>query len=187
MPKLVPDQAVFEAVLATVVKHGYAGATTKAIAELAGVNEATLFRKYGSKEQMVVKAINYLHKQAGIEELIYYSGDVRADLMRLLRRFFEGAEAHEHVFMAMISEIPRYPELVAAVRGPNQTMMKVGRLLARYQAEGILKPEHPLQAVLSLMGPIIMGRMLELANPELPLPSVDLETHIDNYLTGRGI
>ncbi|MEM7113158.1 MAG: TetR/AcrR family transcriptional regulator [Chloroflexota bacterium] len=185
MPKLVTDQAVFEAVIGAVVKNGYTGATTKIIAEAAEVNEATLFRKYGSKEQLVIKAINYLHKQAGIESLVYYSGDVRADLMRLLQRFFEGADANEHVFMAMISEIPRHPELIGAIQGPNQTMMKVGRLLARYQAEGVLKPEHPLQAVMSLIGPIVMGRMLGIANPNLPLPSVDLEAHIENYLTGR--
>lgn len=185
MPKIVTDQAVFEAVIKAVVKNGYSGATTKAIAELAEVNEATLFRKYGSKDQLVIKAIKHLHKQAGIEALIHYSGDVRADLMRILSRFFEGSQSNEHVFMAMISEIPRHPELIAAVQGPNQTMMKVGRLLARYQAEGVLKPEHPLQAVLSLIGPIVMGRMLGLANPQFPLPSIDLEAHIENYLTGR--
>lgn len=187
MPKLVTDQAVFEAAIEAIVKNGYAGATTRMIAELAEVNEATLFRKYSSKEQLVVKAINHLHKQADIESLIYYSGDVRADLKRILSRFFEGAQANEHMFMALISELPRHPELVAAIQGPNIAMMQLGRLLARYQAEGVLKPEHPLQAVLSLVGPIVMGRLIGRANPSIPLPGMDLEAHVENFLTGRGL
>lgn len=39
---------IIDAALALVNEQGYKGATTKAIAALAGVNEVTLFRHFGN-------------------------------------------------------------------------------------------------------------------------------------------
>lgn len=40
-----------------VARKGYKGATTKEIAEAAGVNEVTLFRNFGTKERLLYEAI----------------------------------------------------------------------------------------------------------------------------------
>lgn len=40
-------------------KHGYVGSSTKAIAEAAGVAEMTLFRKFGSKQNLFEEMIKY--------------------------------------------------------------------------------------------------------------------------------
>lgn len=40
-------------------EHGWLGTTTRRIAEAAGVNEVTLFRQFGSKESLLVEAIQH--------------------------------------------------------------------------------------------------------------------------------
>ncbi len=48
---------VLEATKNLLVKHGYKGTTTRRIAENAGVNEVTLFRKYKSKDGLLGAAL----------------------------------------------------------------------------------------------------------------------------------
>lgn len=67
--------------------HGYAGASTRAIAELAGVNEVTLFRRFGSKQGILralaerLKASQAGHAAAAAPD----SESVRETLQRLAR------------------------------------------------------------------------------------------------------
>jgi AcrR family transcriptional regulator len=53
MPKVIVDMQIFQAAMAIIAERGYAGATTRQIAEAAGVSEVTLFRKYGTKAELV--------------------------------------------------------------------------------------------------------------------------------------
>ena len=52
MPKVIDENNIFKTVIDMFISRGYEGAITKEIAEVAGVNEATLFRKYGSKAKL---------------------------------------------------------------------------------------------------------------------------------------
>ncbi|MEZ4519923.1 MAG: helix-turn-helix domain-containing protein [Chloroflexota bacterium] len=56
MPKIVDDETVFQAAMQAVMSRGYDGATTRQIAESAGISEVTLFRKYGSKSELIKRA-----------------------------------------------------------------------------------------------------------------------------------
>ena len=49
MPKIIDETKIFNATMNFFMSLGYDRATTKEIADIAGVNEVTLFRKYGSK------------------------------------------------------------------------------------------------------------------------------------------
>jgi len=50
------DETILDAALAVLAREGYGGATTKKIAEEAGINEVTLFRKFKSKENLIKEA-----------------------------------------------------------------------------------------------------------------------------------
>ena len=63
MPKIIEDEKVYQAVMQVVSERGYARATTKQMAEAAQVSEVTLFRKYGSKQQLVRQAISSIVQQ----------------------------------------------------------------------------------------------------------------------------
>ena len=51
------QEKIFPAALALFAEQGYKATTTKAIAEKAGVNEVTLFRKYSNKENLFMELI----------------------------------------------------------------------------------------------------------------------------------
>ncbi len=51
------EQKILDAALSVLVSRGYEGATTRRIAEAAGVNEVTLFRKFQSKENILNEVI----------------------------------------------------------------------------------------------------------------------------------
>ena len=65
---------------------GYAGTTTRIIAETAGVNEVTLFRHFGSKENLAREIMNQFGGLAIAENLeSHLSGDYRKDLLLIGR------------------------------------------------------------------------------------------------------
>jgi len=91
MAKQIDDADVFAKTVDVLLANGYAGATTKLIAEAANINEVTLFRKYGSKAQLVTAAL--LHERAALEgeTPIDYTGDLAADLLGMVRMYAEAA------------------------------------------------------------------------------------------------
>ncbi|MCL5874737.1 MAG: TetR/AcrR family transcriptional regulator [Candidatus Thermoplasmatota archaeon] len=86
------DIKIIEATLKLLGKVGYGGITTREIAKTAGINEVTLFRKFGTKESLVSQAI--LHAQAKMklafeEEKGEKTGDITSDTISLALSLME--------------------------------------------------------------------------------------------------
>ena len=187
MPKIVHDEDVFKAVIGVVVARGYAGATTKEMAEAANVSEITLFRKYETKAQLVKLAISSIADQLDFESATQYSGDVYADLLAVVERYQNLASEYGHFLSVLMPDLGRYPEMAEVMERPMGIMRSVGMLVARYQAEGKLKAENPFHTVAALLGPLVYIPMLRGTLFESDLPSIDLEAHVKNFLGGREI
>jgi len=54
----ITDQNILDAALKVFSTEGYAGATTRKIAQEANVTEVTLFRKFQSKENLMKEVLN---------------------------------------------------------------------------------------------------------------------------------
>src|SRR4051812_38286729 len=83
VPMAATDETVFDATLAVLAERGYAGATPRGIAKAAGINEVTLFRRYGDKRGLILAAIHADMQRlakVGLEP----SGDVEGDLVRVV-------------------------------------------------------------------------------------------------------
>ena len=159
MPKIIDDEQVYLAALQTIMERGYAGATTKQIAEAANMSEVTLFRKYGSK--------------------------VVADLQRVVEMYQGAAEKKGQYIYTIILEIQRYPELAEAISTPLEMFQQIAQLILRYQEEGVLKREHPMHALAGLLGPLIATNMIRNVAQGLPFPPPMLEYHVAVFLNGR--
>lgn len=63
-------------------EKGYRGTSTKSIAELAGVNEVTLFRHFGTKDNILQEVIRHFSYEGNIIEKIKaeITGDINQDL-----------------------------------------------------------------------------------------------------------
>ncbi len=83
---------VAEAALATIVEDG-SRFTTKAVANRIGISDSTLFRHFGSKEEIVLEAMNLL--EAEMDKGLVETGDTLLDLERFFRHraAFVGSQA----------------------------------------------------------------------------------------------
>jgi AcrR family transcriptional regulator len=185
MPKVIADMQVFQAVMEILGERGYAGATTRQIAEAAGVSEVTLFRKYGSKAELVKRAISALVEQSEFDSATQYTGDIRADLLCVLHAYQETVILHERFFFALFAEFRRTPELTNSFSQPLALFQSIGELLLRYQTEGVLMPESPLHSVASLLGPLIYFSMISRSAGNTSFPPMEMDAHIQYFLEGR--
>lgn len=185
MPKIVTDEQVYAAAIQTIIERGYAGATTRQMADAAQISEVTLFRKYGSKAELVKQVMQHMVAALDFATAARYTGDATADLLRVVT-LYQGKAARDGRFLyTMLVEIPRQPELAILLETPLAHLDHIGQLLARYQAEGILKQEHPLHALAGLIGPLIAVNILREASAGLPLPPPDLASLVAHFLHGR--
>src|ERR1700710_2802836 len=75
------DEAIVAATLAIFAEEGYAGVTIEGVAARAGVGKATVYRRWVSKEQLVVDAVKL---GCHLTDHLPDTGDVRADLASML-------------------------------------------------------------------------------------------------------
>lgn len=185
MPKRIADAQIFQVVMDTVAARGYAGATTRQIAAAAGVSEITLFRKYGTKAELVTRAIAALVDRSAFRSATRYTGDLRADLARVLQAYRDVVVQHDRFFSVLLGELQRTPELAESFEQPLKLFQAIGRLLARYQKAGVLKPEPPLHGVAALLGPLIYLALIRQSTTGLAVPPPVVDVHLDHFLGGR--
>ncbi|MBI9044980.1 MAG: TetR/AcrR family transcriptional regulator [Anaerolineaceae bacterium] len=185
MPKIVKDEEIYNAVIQIISERGYAGATIKQMADAANVSEMTLFRKYGTKQQLVKKAISSIIRKTELASSAQYSGDIEADLLRIVQAYQDSAVKHGGFVAAIISEVIRYPELVDSIDEPMKIFSTIGELIARYQDEGQMIKEYPLHAMAVLLGPLMYTTMMSRAMSDIQMPPLDLYSHVSTFLAGR--
>lgn len=117
---MISRQKLLEAAARVFAESGFRGATTRRIAEAAGVNEVTLFRLFGNKSHLLSEAMQCLHHELKVE-LPEDPGDVEAELL-------QWAEAHLQAMrdmrpmirrtMAELEEHPAMREVVCSAQAP---------------------------------------------------------------------
>jgi len=184
MPKFIDETKIFSAALDILVSHGYEGATTQKIADIAGVNEVTLFRKYGSKAGLFEKVIEHQLADTPLNKLVY-TGKLEADLLSIVEAYVETNETHGNIIPLLLIEMPRYPDLQGAFHTPWKNIQLIIKIIQKYQEQGQLKNESPLACLTALIGPILVSQMIHQANLNLPVPAIDAHAHVDAFLRGR--
>jgi AcrR family transcriptional regulator len=177
--------AILDAVVACIIGYGFKGLTTRRIAEMAGVNEVTIFRRFGSKNALINAAFE---RDAGAmhRRLPAYSGDLEADLVQFVSSFLELGKGRISLLPVILTELPHNPELQAAIGNQQRVMGEVMTLLLRYQTEGKLRPEPPAITFAALIGPLIFA----LLSSGLSMPMLDQlepKAYVRCFLEGRGI
>jgi AcrR family transcriptional regulator len=179
----VTDATMFDAALAVLAERGYAGATTRRIAEAAGINEVTLFRRFGDKRQLILAAIH-----ADISRLadngLTTTGDIEADLIRVVEYYSDIYQHRNGLVGTLLLEGARNPNVAALIKEPLGAMSRLAEIFAGYQRAGQMVEEPTEFAVQSLLAPLLVITLLRrVTSSEIAIP--DARTVVQRFLKGR--
>lgn len=189
-------EAILKAAAELFGEHGYRGTTTRAIAERAGVNEVTIFRRFGNK-QGVLKALAeaWARQMAGLAVgTLPDPADTRATLEALARMEVRTAEAFGAPAIRLAFDAKSVPEVAAVMGGgPASNLDGLAAYLAARQGAGDLRadldPRSMAEAFFALTSTYVMSRQVLAGH--LGRPGAELEETLrqllDIYMTGVGV
>jgi AcrR family transcriptional regulator len=177
-------------------ERGYKGTTTRAIAERAGVNEVTVFRRFKNKLG-VLKALgeSWAQSMAGFAVgTLPDPSDTRGTLETLARLEIAQAISFGEVATRLAMEAKTSPEIAEVMgEGPGDNFAGLATYLGERQAAGDLRtdldPRVMAEAFFALTSSLVMSRQLlgRGATPaDVPMEDVSQQV-LELYLTGIGL
>ncbi|ROR90992.1 TetR/AcrR family transcriptional regulator [Nocardioides aurantiacus] len=115
------DVAILEATLDVLAEVGYAGLTIDLVASRAKAGKGAVYRRWSSKEEMVLEAVARTRPGEVSKEELPDTGTLRGDLLALFKpQPREETERRMKVMAALASMVLMHPDFDAAV---NDTMV----------------------------------------------------------------
>lgn len=106
-------ERIIEAALQLISEKGYTAATTKTIAELAGVNEVTLFRHFGNKRGLLKAIVEQFSYYPLLQQEIHQNvtWELEKDLLNFSLKHFEFLMSIKDLVMIGFKESIQFPEI----------------------------------------------------------------------------
>ncbi|MFF2656180.1 TetR/AcrR family transcriptional regulator [Kitasatospora sp. NPDC058032] len=160
------DRALLDATLAVLAESGYGGLTTAAVAARAGVSTATLYRRWSSKEDLVIAAAALCTEDLTVQP---DTGSLEGDLRALLRDKAAAMTGEGGRLMrALIGEATRSTALAEALAAAFLAPVheRVGTIVRRAVERGEIPPPEDA----GLLGDVVVGPVMSrfFLTPEAP-------------------
>jgi AcrR family transcriptional regulator len=188
-----PDETrgrIIEAASRLFVERGFSGATTRAIAEKAGVNEVTLFRHFGSKQNLAKVIMDQFGGPAIAADLAdRFSGDYVQDLTFMGHAMMKVMTERSDAMRMAICEAGKFPEFQQVVaENPRQLRRMLGRYFEGKMSEGVIHPGHPEVLAQAFLGMffsyvVLHGFLLDSLEPEVS-PDEVVEQFVTLFVRG---
>lgn len=168
-------QRILRAAAQVFSEHGYVGATTRALAAAAGVNEVTLFRHFGTKQGLFRAVVEQFSAVPGLESrAAQLTGDYRSDLMHIAQHYLAMLRRNRRAILMTMAEAQRQSEIrpVIAAAPTRQRAMLAGYLrqqIARGIVRDLPNPELTAQAFFGMFFEYSMAQLL--TEPDAPQPA----------------
>jgi AcrR family transcriptional regulator len=167
-------QRILQAAAQVFANQGYARATTRALAAVAGVNEVTLFRHFGNKENLFSAVIDEFAAPALTASLeARLTGDYRQDLLAIGQQVLEVMLQRRDAMRLMLCESTHFPELRQVLaQNPRQLRQALARYLEGQMARGRVRAGHPEAMAQAFWGMLFayaigLGILAEPVQPEI--------------------
>ncbi|CAM3382975.1 TetR/AcrR family transcriptional regulator [Streptomyces albus] len=165
--RITPEREaeLYDAVLDLLREVGYDALTMDAVAAATHSSKATLYRQWGSKPQLVARALK--HGKPGPSCAVADTGSLRGDLLETVVHAFDDSRIEQDA--ALMRGVGRAahdnPELLAALRElliePSIAELRV--LLDRAVARGEIRPDNPALDLVPHMflGALVSGELID--------------------------
>lgn len=185
-------QRLLDAAARVYARDGLAGATTRAIAIEAGVNEVTLFRHFQTKDGLLAAVVgeNFGPAPSAQEPLPAPTHDLRADLLALAERYEKLLNDNLPLVRTMLGEIHHHnreheKQIFKAVFRPLKVAI-VSRMQAAIKA-GAFRADIQADLLADLFGAMLFTGVLRCSNRDVKLeysPATHLAAVVDLVLRG---
>lgn len=187
---------ILQAAARVYAQHGWRGATTRRIAEEAGVNEVTIFRQFGSKDALLDSV---MHQCARLEHQISLPTEPvnpEQDLYRWVHAHHAGLVAMRDIVRQLMSEAAERPEAATcAGQGPSGAVAQLQSYVVQLRRRGWItdpdttRPAEVRGAVTMLMGAIFADAINREVMPIMFAESIEesLRVYVRIFLRGIGV
>ncbi|MEO8755624.1 MAG: helix-turn-helix domain-containing protein [Casimicrobiaceae bacterium] len=149
-----PRQRLIDAAIAVFGECGFRGATTRRIADAAGVNEVTIFRLFGSKSALLEEAVRQSearNTRPAHAELPEEPGDAEAELETWARDHWRAMRERRSVIRKMMSEMEEHPEIAGCMtEGWDRMRNNMLRYVEKLRDGGALDADAPVAAAVMM-------------------------------------
>lgn len=106
-------ERIIEAAIQLVSEKGYTAATTKAIADLAQVNEVTIFRHFGNKQGILKSIVDRFSYNPILQKMMReeVTWELTTDLHHFSMKYFEYMMSIKDLVMIGFKESMQFPEI----------------------------------------------------------------------------
>jgi len=175
--------AILTATIRLFSKVGSRGATTRRIAQEAGVNEVTLFRLFQNKDDLIRAALHAFADQMTMSSLPAEPDDPRAELTAWCSHHYRQLYKIRSLIRKSMGEYEEHPEhCERAMRISVRIAGELTAYLTALQRKGLAsRTWDPAAAAAMLMGTVFADAMGRDTTPErYPYP---MRSAVDKYLT----
>jgi len=151
------DLAIVRAALEVLVTDGYRGLTMEKVRERSGVGKATLYRRHGSKEELVRAVVEHMHQDLPVPE---DTGSLTGDYAAVARTALAMAPSTRFATLMprLLAEVAHIPELQEifydALVQPRRDTLEA--ILRRAIARGEIRPDADVELAIDVLaGPMI--------------------------------
>ena len=193
LPNSIPTDTrnkIMQAASDLFASKGYSGTTTRAIAENAEVNEVTIFRHFGSKDNLAREIMNQFGGMAIAENLEnHLSGDYRKDLLLIGKMMLTVMTERNDAMRMAICEAGHFPEFQEVVaENPRQLRQMLARYFQSLMENNKIHKGHPELLAQAFLGmffsyTVLQGFLLDSLQPEVT-PDEIVGQFVDLFVRG---
>lgn len=155
MPKVINIDSLFHATVQLFAERGYEAMTTQEIARRADVNEATLFRRYGSKANLLKMALTHCLANSPFADL-NISDNIEKDLIAIVEAYQRTFQSFGGAVMTLMIETSRHPEIQTANAALLPNIKNALEIIQTHQNNGNLSSGDPMQKLTMLLAPVMV-------------------------------
>jgi AcrR family transcriptional regulator len=145
-------ESLLQAAVKLFAESGTRGATTRRIAEAAGVNEVTLFRHFGSKEALIRDALRWASQRALVARLPESPRLPEAELTEWCRAHHANLHRMRALIRTGMAEHEEHPDMAASTcQGPLRVAAELHTYMVRLREAGLVAADVDLRAASAML------------------------------------